>query len=161
MTRRISRVVSGDSLSAAAWNQIGESIDRLNDQDLREAIAELTRRLDALVPVPGLFTIVSLGPGITEFQVVSGVEGIPSGSEPTLTMRPPPELIEASRGTLVYSYTDLNNRDETTTTESQTLIPPYLVGDTLEAFYWDADGALVDRNVAGRAWAADDIVFGP
>lgn len=92
--------------------------------------------------------------GTQQLLGVSVLGAVPGGATPVL-INPPRELVEAGRGAFIYSYTDVNNRQETTTPEAQFLIPPYAIGDVLLCALWPEDSALRDWNLAGRAWAAE------
>lgn len=65
----------------------------------------------------------------------------------------PPTFTEASRGSVNYVYTDINNRTADGT-EAQRLTPEYIVGDKIRATWrLEGNGSMIDLNIDGRQWA--------
>lgn len=145
MTERFGSVRAGDRVSAKRDNAIARTVERLAD------VQAANRQL-------------GVEPGDTfEFYVtdVSGTElvGIagssaPGGGETEFDIRLPPELIEADRDGIDFTYTDVNNRnaDDGSADEDQIMWPSYAVGDVIVARLDGDDGQFVDINRAGRAW---------
>jgi len=154
MTERIGRVVQGQELSAAATNRRADAIEQLNDllASQNAALAEHDAQ-SQLMRITGV-----LG---TTLQAIAGA-GAPSGGETVYNVRLPPELAEASRGGVAITIADVNNATATdgTTNEIWTMTKTYAPGDVIEAFYWETDGVFVDRNIAGRMWAAEPVIGG-
>jgi len=154
MTDRILRVERGQGISAARANAVGDQLAQIADQLAPEfgdafdpdAHSQLMRVND--VSGPELLCVAGTLP--------------PVGGETLFTVRLAPELVEDQRGGVVVTVTDVNNASATdgTTIESWSMIKSYAVGDVIEAFQWDSDGVFVDRNIAGRMWAADPVIGG-
>jgi len=154
MTHRIVRVTQGQAVSAARANAVADRIHELDDVltphfgDVPDTEAE-----------GQLFTITDISG--TELLAIAGTNA-PAVGDSIFTVRLAPELVEASRDGVTITVIDVNNATATdgTTNETWSMIKPFAIGDIVEAFQWESDGVFVDRNIAGRMWAADPVIGG-
>ena len=154
MTERIARVVARAPISARQWNRQAQAVDDLND-----AVGLVPDELDAFRADAQLMIITDVTG--TALLAAAGTVA-PVGAETIFAVRLAPELVEASRGAVTITVIDVNNATATdgTTNETWSMVKPFAVGDVIEAFRWESDGVFVDRNIAGRMWAADPVIGG-
>ena len=162
MTRRLEGWTPTDPPSAAKLNALRDAIeaDGQGLDGLRETVVALLNLIDGNAwTTPLQFQVLTVG--ADRMTCVPGA-GTPAGGERAFDAFPDPILLEASRGGVTYTYTDINTRQATdgAETEDQVLIPAYAIGDLLYLEIWP-DGTYVDAGTANRAWAALGLVLGP
>lgn len=162
MTRRLEGWTPSDPPSAAKLNALRDEIES-NAQAMRELGASASVLFNLMEQnawtTPLQFQVLTIG--VDRMTCIAGAL-TPVGGERAFDAFPDPILLEASRGTVTYTYTDINTRQATdgAETEDQVLIPPYAIGDLLYLEIWP-DGTYVDAGTANRAWAALGLVLGP
>ena len=155
MTDRILRVTRGQPISAARANRVGDQLAQLADQLAPEFGTafdpDAHSQLMTITDVSGAFLLAIAG------------TLAPVGGETIFTVRLAPELVEAARAGVAVTVTDVNTATATdgVVTEDWKMTKSFAIGDVIEAFQWDSDGVFVDRNIAGRMWAADGLVQSP
>lgn len=147
MTKRVATMLTGGTVPARQWNTMRDVVNELSDRLAGEQLLALVNELE-LERLPKIFRIKSILGVVLKCTYGSSVPT----TDVEIDISPAPELVATSRNGITYTYTDVNNREDTTTPETQVLITPYLVGDVIEATQFP-DGTWVDRNIAGRAWA--------
>lgn len=149
MIDRFTRVHAGQRPSASRDNKIARAVEYLSD-----ARAASRQRAEAPVELVEIYITDVSG---TELVGIVG-QTSPGGGEQEFDIRLAPELIEADRDGIDFTYTDVNNRnaDDGTDSEDQIMWPSFAVGDIIVARRDGEDGVLVDTNRAARAWAVVD-----
>jgi len=147
--RRFGRTFPGQrQISSSRDNAIASSVERLLDARgaSRQVGTPFAETIEMQVTDVSGTTLTCIGHHDTP------------GTDEEFDVRLPPELIEADRGGVDYTYTDVNNRnaDDGSSDEDQTMWPPYAAGDVLVVRADELDGEFVDTNRAGRAWAVED-----
>ena len=144
---RIDRVRPGQrTLAASAWNRMAQALEGRQRVGLQLA--------DAGDAVAVRVTLVAVGGGdwLTVADALTG--------ERFQALKPPRlRPSETSRDGVSYTYAGPQTRtaDDGTDTETQIVIPSYLIGDELIVLpYYAPEGAVwIDGNVDARAWARE------